>query len=39
MMTYTAVNDQATLLGGLGFDVFSRNGNALRRLQLGSFEG
>jgi hypothetical protein len=39
LMTYTAVNDQATLLGGLGFDVFSRNGNALRRLQLGSFEG
>jgi hypothetical protein len=39
LMTYTAVNDQATLLGGLGFDVLSRNGNAIRRLVLGSFEG
>lgn len=38
LMTYTAVNDQATLIGGAGFDMFSRNGNALRRLQLGSFE-
>jgi hypothetical protein len=38
LMTYTAVNDQATLVGGLGFDVFSRHGNALRRLVLGSFE-
>jgi hypothetical protein len=39
LMTYTAVNDQATLLGGLGFDVLSRNGNAFRRLLLGGFEG
>jgi hypothetical protein len=39
LMTFTAVNDQATLLGGPGFDVFSRNGNALRRLLLGGFEG
>ena len=38
LMTYTAVNDQATLLGGLGFDVFSRHGNAFRRLVLGGFE-
>jgi hypothetical protein len=38
LMTYTAVNDQATLLGGLGFDVFSRHGNVFRRLALGSFE-
>jgi hypothetical protein len=38
LMTYTTVNDQATLIGGIGFDMFSRNGNALRRLQLGSFE-
>jgi hypothetical protein len=39
LITYTAVNDQATLLGGLGFDVLSRNGNAFRRLLLGGFEG
>jgi hypothetical protein len=38
LMTYTAVNDQATLIGGTGFDMLSRQGNALRRLQLGSFE-
>jgi hypothetical protein len=38
LMTYTAVNDQATLIGGMGFDMFSRHGNALRRLQLGSFD-
>jgi hypothetical protein len=38
LITYTAVNDQATLLGGPGFDVFSRHGNAFRRLVLGSFE-
>jgi hypothetical protein len=37
-MTYTAVNDQATLLGGLGFDMFSRYGNTFRRLVLGGFE-
>jgi hypothetical protein len=35
---YTAVNNQATLQGGLGFDVFTSSGNAFRRLQLGSFE-
>jgi hypothetical protein len=38
-ITYTAVNGQATLLGGPGFDVFSRSGNAFRRLVLGGFEG
>jgi hypothetical protein len=38
-MTYTAVNDQATLLGGPGFDVFSRHGNMFRRLLLGGFDG
>jgi hypothetical protein len=38
LMTYTAVNDQATFLGGLGFDLLSRGGNAVRRQVLGGFE-
>jgi hypothetical protein len=38
LMTYTAVNDQATLIGSTGFDLFSRQGNVFRRLLLGSFE-
>jgi hypothetical protein len=37
-MTSTAVNQQAALSGGAGFDMFSRAGNAFRRLVLGGFE-
>jgi hypothetical protein len=38
LITSTAVNQQAALSGGTGFDMFSRAGNAFRRLVLSGFE-
>jgi hypothetical protein len=38
LITSTAVNHQAALSGGTGFDMFSRAANAFRRLVLGGFE-